>query len=94
MGRMAEWFKALVLKTSRGFRSLVGSNPTPSASSRKEVKRRRTFAALLQSFASAGPCWSRLQRILADVIRAVGEFASARSADVCKCFPPHWLIEL
>jgi hypothetical protein len=28
---MAEWFKALVLKTSRGFRSLVGSNPTPSA---------------------------------------------------------------
>jgi hypothetical protein len=31
-GRMAEWFKAPVLKTGRGFRSLVGSNPTPSAS--------------------------------------------------------------
>ena len=29
---MAEWFKAPVLKTGRGFRSLVGSNPTPSAS--------------------------------------------------------------
>jgi hypothetical protein len=28
---VAEWFKALVLKTSRGFRSLAGSNPTPSA---------------------------------------------------------------
>ena len=28
---MAEWFKAPVLKTGRGFRSLVGSNPTPSA---------------------------------------------------------------
>jgi hypothetical protein len=30
-GRVAEWFKAPVLKTGRGFRSLVGSNPTPSA---------------------------------------------------------------
>jgi hypothetical protein len=28
---VAEWFKAPVLKTGRGFRSLVGSNPTPSA---------------------------------------------------------------
>ena len=28
---MAEWFKAPVLKTGRGLRSLVGSNPTPSA---------------------------------------------------------------
>jgi hypothetical protein len=32
-GRVAEWFKAPVLKTGRGFCSLVGSNPTPSASS-------------------------------------------------------------
>jgi len=31
-GGVAEWFKAPVLKTGRGFRSLVGSNPTPSAS--------------------------------------------------------------
>jgi hypothetical protein len=31
-GRVAEWFKAPVLKTGRGFCSLVGSNPTPSAS--------------------------------------------------------------
>jgi hypothetical protein len=31
-GRMAEWLKAPVLKTGRGLRSLVGSNPTPSAS--------------------------------------------------------------
>ncbi len=31
-GRVAEWFKAPVLKTGRGLRSLVGSNPTPSAS--------------------------------------------------------------
>ena len=30
-GRVAEWFKAPVLKTGRGLRSLVGSNPTPSA---------------------------------------------------------------
>jgi hypothetical protein len=30
-GRVAEWFKAPVLKTGRGSRSLVGSNPTPSA---------------------------------------------------------------
>jgi hypothetical protein len=30
---VAEWFKAPVLKTGRGFRSLVGSNPTPSAKS-------------------------------------------------------------
>jgi hypothetical protein len=30
-GGVAEWFKAPVLKTGRGFRSLVGSNPTPSA---------------------------------------------------------------
>jgi hypothetical protein len=30
-GRVAEWFKAPVLKTGRGFCSLVGSNPTPSA---------------------------------------------------------------
>ena len=30
-GRVAEWFKAPVLKTGRGFRSLVGSNPTPTA---------------------------------------------------------------
>jgi hypothetical protein len=28
---VAEWFKAPVLKTGRGFCSLVGSNPTPSA---------------------------------------------------------------
>jgi hypothetical protein len=33
-GRMAEWLKAPVLKTGRGLRSLVGSNPTPSASPR------------------------------------------------------------
>jgi hypothetical protein len=32
-GRVAEWFKAPVLKTGRGLRSLVGSNPTPSAPS-------------------------------------------------------------
>ena len=31
---MAEWFKAPVLKTGRGFRSLVGSNPTLSATGR------------------------------------------------------------
>ena len=30
-GRVAEWFKAPVLKTGRGFRSLVSSNLTPSA---------------------------------------------------------------
>jgi hypothetical protein len=28
---VAEWFKAPVLKTGRGFRSLVSSNLTPSA---------------------------------------------------------------
>ena len=30
-GRVAEWSKAPVSKTGRGFRFLVGSNPTPSA---------------------------------------------------------------
>jgi hypothetical protein len=32
-GRVAEWFKAPVLKTGRGLCSLVSSNLTPSASS-------------------------------------------------------------
>src|SRR3984957_10966997 len=36
---MAEWFKAPVLKTGRGLRSLVGSNPTPSANSRQSDRR-------------------------------------------------------
>jgi hypothetical protein len=40
---MAEWLKALVLKTSRGFRSLVGSNPTPSASTPFATVRRHSF---------------------------------------------------
>ena len=30
-GRVAEWFKAAVLKTAVGASSPVGSNPTPSA---------------------------------------------------------------
>jgi hypothetical protein len=30
-GRVAEWFKAPVLKTGRGLSSLVSSNLTPSA---------------------------------------------------------------
>jgi hypothetical protein len=32
-GRVAEWFKAPVLKTGRGLCSLVSSNLTPSATS-------------------------------------------------------------
>jgi hypothetical protein len=37
-GRMAEWLKAPVLKTGRGLRSLVGSNPTPSARPRVRLR--------------------------------------------------------
>ena len=32
VGRLAEWFKALVLKTSVGHKPTGGSNPSPSAS--------------------------------------------------------------
>ena len=42
-GRVAEWFKAPVLKTGRGLCSLVGSNPTPSAST-------IDFIGILRSF--------------------------------------------
>jgi hypothetical protein len=42
-GRVAEWFKAPVLKTGRGFCSLVGSNPTPSASSPSVIVRLRSL---------------------------------------------------
>src|SRR5690348_5148951 len=42
-GRMAEWLKAPVLKTGRGLRSLVGSNPTPSASVRRKISNPMPF---------------------------------------------------
>jgi hypothetical protein len=44
-GRVAEWFKAPVLKTGRGFRSLVSSNLTPSAIARD----RRAFNVRLKN---------------------------------------------
>jgi hypothetical protein len=37
LGRVAEWFKAPVLKTGRGFCSLVSSNLTPSAKDRQNA---------------------------------------------------------
>jgi hypothetical protein len=40
-GRVAEWFKAPVLKTGRGLCSLVSSNLTPSASLRQRANEHR-----------------------------------------------------
>jgi Phage integrase family len=48
-GRVAEWFKAAVLKTARARRALVGSNPTPSANALKFLEKPCEAACKLRS---------------------------------------------
>jgi hypothetical protein len=73
---VAEWFKAPVLKTGRGFRSLVSSNLTPSAS---QVESAAKFPLFLTV-----PIKRMIGSAAAGVIKAIYQIAVDVASDAVK----------
>ena len=64
-GGVAEWLMAPVLKTGRGLRSLVGSNPTPSAKKLSATVVRNTATGIAPGKALPGPSPDWIARVQA-----------------------------